>query len=117
MRKVLASQAGERKRFRAVFSRLGKKTNYKGYREDTILLNDVHEAESLQIVSDHVWFSYTKAFEKIKLAEGCVIEFDARVKEYTKGYVNKRYNLSKRTIDFKLSHPTKIKLVVEKVVK
>jgi hypothetical protein len=116
MRKVLASQAGERKQFRAVFSRLGKKTNFKGYREDTILLNDVREAESLRIVTDHIWFSYTKAFEKIKLTEGCVVEFEARVKEYTKGYVSKRYNLSKRTVDFKLSHPTKIRLVVAKVV-
>lgn len=47
MRRVLAAQAGERKRFRAVFSRLGKKTNYQGYSEDTILLNHVREAESL----------------------------------------------------------------------
>jgi hypothetical protein len=113
MRRVLASQAGERKRFRAVFSRLGKKINYKGYREDTILLNDVREAESSRIATDHVWFSYTKAFEKIKLTEGCVIEFEARVKKYTKGYVNKRFNLSNRTIDFKLSNPTKIKLIVD----
>jgi hypothetical protein len=113
MRKVLALQEGERKRFRAVFCRLGKKTNYKGYREDTILLQDVREAESLRIVTDHVWFSYTKGFEKIKLTEGSVIEFEARVKEYTKGYVNMGFHLTKRTIDFKLSHPTKIKLVVE----
>lgn len=116
MSRVLAAQAGERKRFRAVFSRLGKKTNYQGYSEDTILLNHVREAESLRIVTDHVWFSYTKGFEKIKLTEGCVIEFEARVKEYNKGYVNNRYSLSKRTIDFKLSNPTQIKLVVEKAI-
>ena len=113
MRRVLAAQAGERKRFRAVFSRLGKKTNYQGYSEDTILLNDVREADSLRIVTDHVWFNYTKGFEKIKLTEGCVIEFEARVKEYTKGYVNRRYNISKQAVDFKLSHPTRIRLVVD----
>lgn len=111
MRKKLAAQAGIRKRFRAIFTRVGKKRNYKGYSEDTILLQHVREADNLQPVANHVWFSYTKAFEKIKLTEGCVIEFDARVKAYTKGYVNKRLQVTPRTTDFKLSHPTKIKLI------
>jgi len=109
MRKELATREGERKKFRAVFSRVGKKTNYKGYREDTILLNDVREVETNQLVADHLWFSYSKSFEKILLSEGTRIEFEARVKEYTKGYVNKRYHIHKRTTDYKLSHPTKIK--------
>ena len=113
MRKKLAVQAGVRKRFRAIFIRVGKKRNYRGYSEDTILLQHVREADTLHTVADHVWFSYTKAFEKIKLAEGCVIEFDARVKAYTKGYVNKRLNVASRTTDFKLSHPTLVKLIVE----
>lgn len=111
MRKKLAAQAGVRKRFRATFSRLGKKTNYKGYSEDTILLRHICEANTLRTVADHVWFSYSKAFEKITLTEGIVLEFDARVQEYSKGYVNKRYGINTRTTDFKLSHPTKVKKV------
>jgi len=37
------------------------------------------------------------------------LEFDARVKEYSKGYVNKSLHRNQRNTDYKLSHPTKIK--------
>lgn len=114
MRKELATREGVRQKFRAVFSRVGKKTNYKGYREDTILLNDVREVETNHLVADHLWFSYTKSFEKILLTEGTWIEFEARVKEYTKGYANKRYHIDKRTNDYKLSHPSKIRVIENK---
>jgi len=112
MRKKLAEQEGERKTFRAVFKRIGKKTTYSGYREDTILLNDVREADTLKSVADHVWFTYTKGFEKINLTENCAIEFDARVRQYKKGYLNKSLGQSNRTTDYKLSHPTKIRKIV-----
>jgi len=111
MRNSLAAQAGERKKFNAVFVRLGKKTNYKGYSKDTILFKDVCEADTNRKVTDHLWFSYSKAFEKVELKAGNVIEFEARVKSYTKGYLNKRYHIDKKTTDFKLSHPTRIKNV------
>src|SRR5690606_20177838 len=108
MRTKLATDEGVRKKFKAVFSRLGKKVNYNGHAEDTILLINIVDAETGKPVADHVWFSYTKGFEKINLIEGVVISFDARVKQYTKGYVNKSLGMKKRTVDFKLSHPTKI---------
>lgn len=37
------------------------------------------------------------------------MQFDARVKEYEKGYVNYRQGIDERTVDYRLSHPTKIK--------
>jgi hypothetical protein len=109
MRKALAVQAGERKKFKARFSRIGKKTNFKGYSEDTILLNDVREADTNKLVADHLWFNYTISFEKIALTEGTILEFEARVKKYSKGYVNKALHLTQKSNDYKLSHPTKIK--------
>ncbi len=115
MRKELATQEGERKKFRAVFSRLGKKTNFKGYSEETILLSNVIDADTLKPVTDHLWFSYSKAFEKIDLTKGCTLEFHARVKAYKKGYVNTRYRMNNQSSDFKLSHPTKIRKVEEKI--
>ena len=111
MRKELAALAGERKKFRATFSRLGKKINYNGYSEDTILLTEVLDIETNQIVAGHVWFTYSKAFESVQLTEGTVIEFEARIKEYAKGYVNKRARIDNKVKDFKLSHPTRIKKV------
>jgi hypothetical protein len=110
IRKALASQEGERKKFRAIFSRFGKKVNYKGYSEMTVLLTQIIDVEKGTTVADHLWFGYTAGFEKINLKEGVSVEFEARVKEYAKGYVNSRAGINHRKKDFKLSHPTKIRL-------
>lgn len=111
MRSKLASSEGERKKFKARFVRLGKKINYNGYSEDTILLSNVTDVETNTVVTDHLWFSFTKAFEKIKLEEGVIISFEARVKSYKKGYVNKAIGVNNKKNDFKLSHPTRIKTI------
>jgi hypothetical protein len=112
MRKALAAENGVRKKFRAMFSRVGKKVNYKGYSEETILLKNIVDLETNKLVADHVWFSFTKGFEKVTLVEGMVLEFEARVKEYKKGYVNKDLKINNSTTDYKLSHPTKIKKII-----
>lgn len=111
MRKALETNQGDRKKFRATFERVGKKVNYKGYSEDTILLKNIIDVNTNQQVADHLWFSYTKGFEGIELKEGVVLEFEARVKEYSKGYVSRALKINNRKQDYKLSHPTKIKKV------
>ena len=111
MRKILGSDAGIRKKFRATVSRFGRKTNYKGYSDETILLLNVTDMETLKVVTDHIWFTFTKGFEKLKLSRGAVVEFEARIKSYRKGYVNKKYKIDERRVDFKLSHPTRISLI------
>lgn len=111
MRKHLAAEEGKRKKFKAVFVRLGKKVNYTGYSEETILLSNIVDVETNRVVADHIWFSYTKGFEKVVLTEGITLEFEARVKEYSKGYVRKDLNINNRATDYKLSHPTKIKKI------
>jgi hypothetical protein len=113
MRKQLAGDEGERKRYSAVFNRIGKKTNFKGYSEETILLQNIVDLTTGKRVADHLWFSYTKSFQQVDLTEGVTIEFVARVKEYTKGYVNRRYKIDQRKKDFKLSHPTQVKLMAQ----
>ena len=111
MRKLLASSEGVRKKFRAKFSRFGKMTNYKGYSEETVLLKAIIDSDTGEEVADHVWFSLTKSFEKLSLKEGAVVEFEARVKVYQKGYVNSRYKIDNSKQDFKLSHPTKVVVI------
>jgi hypothetical protein len=108
MRSGLASRAGARKKFRAHFSKIGKKVNYKGYSEETLLLTNVTDADTNEPVADHVWFTYSKAFEKVMAHAGSWITFEARVKEYTKGYVNRSMGLNKKRKDLKLSHPTNV---------
>lgn len=111
VRKKLAEGDGQRKRFRGVFSRFGKKVSYQGHSEPTVLLVNIVDAETLAPVTGHLWFAFTRGFEKLKLEEGVIVEFDARIKEYTKGYVNRRYSIDNSRKDFKLSHPTRICIV------
>jgi len=108
MRKELAKKEGERKKFEATVSRLGRKTNYLGHREDTILLVNIIDSETNQTVTGHLWFSFTKGFESANVKPGDRIEFEARVRKYSKGYVNRRYEVNKKQTDYRLSHPTKI---------
>jgi hypothetical protein len=63
-----------------------------------------------KIVADHAWFNFTKTFQRINLTEGMQIVFDARIKEYHKGYVNKRYGIDQRKKDYRLSHPTNVSI-------
>lgn len=108
MRKELAKKEGERKKFKATVSRLGKKTNYLGHREDTILLVNITDAETNRIITGHLWFSFTKGFETACVKPGDIIEFEARVRKYSKGYVNRRYGINQTQMDYRLSHPTHI---------
>ncbi len=108
MRTKLQAQEGQRKKFQAVFVRFGKKVNFRGLSEETILLKNIIDLEDQRLVSDHAWFSYTKAFQKVKLEPDTLVEFEARVKKYNKGYVNKRYGINRTTTDYRLSHPSKI---------
>jgi len=112
MRKELEKLEGVRKKYIAQFERIGKKINYKGYSEETILLKDVVDVETTKIVADHIWFTYTQGFIKAQIHPGDTIEFEARSKAYTKGYVNKAMKISDKRSDFKLSNPTKINKVV-----
>jgi len=111
MRKNLEDKIGLRKKFRAVFTRFGKKVNYHGYTDTTILLTEIVDTETNSVVTDHHWFAYTKGFEKAQLKEGATIEFEARVKMYKKGYVNRKLSIRKRQTDYKLSHPTHIQVI------
>ena len=109
MRKKLAVNEGERKKFTGLFTRLGKKAGYTGYSVETILLTNVKDAETGELVTNHLWFTFTKGFQLFGLKEGDTLEFEARVKAYSKGYVNKSLTLNKEKHDYKLSNPTKIK--------
>jgi len=111
MRKNLEDKVGQRKKFKAVVSRFGKKVNYNGYTAITILLTNIIDAETNTVVTGHQWFAFTKGFEQAQLKEGETIEFEARVKVYKKGYVNRKLSINQRQSDYKLSHPTNINVI------
>jgi len=114
MRQQLEKIEDERLTFVGVFERYGTKTNWNGYPENTILLKDIKNQLGKN-VTDHIWFSLTKGFQNLgKLENGDIVQFQARVKPYTKGYVGRNefdMVVDEREIDYKLNNPTKIEKI------
>ena len=109
MRKELKKIEEERLVFTGTFERKGIKTGYKGP-EETVLLRNIRDASG-KLVTEHLWFNYTKGFAKHSLIPGCEVVFRARVKEYEKGYKGYRDDVYVPIeVDYKLSHPTIIEV-------
>ena len=114
MRNKLRVIKNERMIFIGTFERYGTKNGWKGNVEKTILLKNIKTNNGKEICN-HLWFNLTKGFEKLGvLIQGDFIQFEARVKPYVKGYVNRNDYIDDREIDYKLSHPTKIKNIIYK---
>ena len=108
MRAALKKIEEQREAFIGVFSKYGLKTNYRGSSTETLLLLQIRD-QSGDFVCDHLWFNLTKGFAELgTLKQGDRIRFQARVKKYKKGYVNRQAGIDQSKFDYKLSHPTKI---------
>lgn len=112
MRNILKNIDGERKTFRGEFVRFGSKS---GYRKPvkTLLLKNIYDTDD-KFITSHLWFNLTIGFEDLNLWPGDRVQFDARVKTYTKGYKGhlpdpQKPGKSIEKTDYKLSHPTKLK--------
>lgn len=109
MRKSLSKLNSRRISCIGIFVKYGTKSNWHGFPTRTVLLKNIKDMDG-NLLTEHLWFNGTKGFHALgELKLGDVIEFDARVKEYTKGYVNWRKDVDEREVDFKLSHPSKIR--------
>ncbi|MDR3707168.1 MAG: hypothetical protein P4L33_02625 [Capsulimonadaceae bacterium] len=108
MRKELEQIEGIRTTFTAEFVRTGLRNNWHGYPEQTVLLANVRDGTG-KLLTDHHWFKMTQGFRALgTLSEGDKIQFDGRVDSYVKGYVDPRNYIDDRTIDYRISRPTKI---------
>lgn len=104
MRKGLQIVDGDRLSFTGTIGRYGGK----GGGRYTILLVDVEFLDGTP-ATDHIWFNLTKGFKSLRLKPGERVFFDARVKPYTKGYRGRKMGVDRPiSVDYKLSHPTKI---------
>lgn len=114
MRKGLKNIYKKRDVFIGIFERYGIKTLWGGGTATTILFKDIKDKNNA-IVCDHLWFMETKGFEKLgHLSQGDVVKFEARVGDYTKGYVGRdEFGIfeDNRTLDYKLNYPTKIEKI------
>ena len=116
MRKELkAIGMQERYTFVGEFVREGLKNSFKGPPLPTVLLKEIRLKDSDKIITDHLWFNKTKGFDVLNLKEGDIVQFDARVNSYIKGYQGYREDVWSHTEkDYKLSYPTKIKIINKK---
>jgi len=110
MREELAKIEGKRHRFQATFERFGTKA-FKNHVSKTILFLRVIDLSEKREVTDHLWFSYGKTFEKLDLKQGDEVIFEARVSHYYKRVrdedpFDRDFYLQK---DFKLRNPTNCK--------
>lgn len=96
----------ERHSFTARIGRFGSKKNWNGYPEKTVCIQDVKIAGEEKPLTDHLWFTFGKTWEKLDPKEGDLIQFDARVGKYTKG----RYWYERMT-DYDLKWPTHMKVL------
>lgn len=112
MRTALAAREEERATFRGTFTRFGTKRGWEGREAFTVLLIDIRDARG-QPVCDHLWLNLTLQLERLGLEPGDIVQFDARVKAYTKGYFGRRTDGWEKPIetDYKLSHPTKVQKI------
>lgn len=107
MRKELKDIEGARKRFIATFVKFGSKKGFKGRTIKTLLFNDVRDKNG-KTYCDHIWFTINLQFERLNLKPGDDISFDARVKEYWKGYRGHKDVDKPVSKDYKLSHPNNV---------
>lgn len=94
----------ERYTFTGVFERTG----FKSYRDKytpTLMLKNIKIDDEL--LTDHLWFSYGKNFQKLgKLEQGDIVQLNGRVGQYTKGYYTEG-----QKVDYRIERPTKVKLL------
>ena len=104
MRKELEQRDGRRGTFTATFERFGSKPAYKGPPIVTLLFVDVRDASD-KVVADHLWFKTALCWERADLKPGELVQFDARVREYWKGYRGHRDEGEGLTKDYGLRYP------------
>lgn len=98
-------------RFRAIVSRFSTKTNFKGETEKTVMLDSIKRLDTDELVADHVWLPLSISLSQLNLTPGKIIDFNAKIESYKKGYVNLKRGIDNRKIDYKLSQLTKLNVI------
>ena len=105
MRRELGKMSDYRGTFTGTFVRYGKYSSRWVASKSTILLKDVKKDGKW--MCDHLWLNVTKSIQAAGvLVDGDVLQFDARVTPYLKGYAREWQEL-----DWKLSRPTHVRII------
>ena len=117
MRNKLKKRNGQRFRVRAQVERFGEKHAFRGPPIRTILFGKVIDVKTNCELTDHLWMTCGKWSSKLSI--GDMIEFDARVSMYEKGYKGYREDVMMEcplAIDYRLERPSKVEFVCDHVM-
>lgn len=108
MRTVLSFLEGKRLRFEGVVQRTGFHTVYRGLDLHTLLVKNIKIADRKTIICDHIWL--TEEIHLEGMEAGDIIQFDATVTTYYKGYKGRRWDVydSPIELDYRLDQPTEV---------
>ena len=88
----------ERFRIQAKVERFSSRFGWKGAKEPTVLLKDITDLATGEVLTDHMWFRTGRWSASFRV--GDIVSFDARVARYTKA--------KGRKFDWHMGRPTKV---------
>ena len=102
----------KRPTFSATFQRFGRSKNNAGEQFETALLINVRYKG--KIIASHIWITEVKQLKKLNPQKGDVIQFEATISCYLRGYLGKDQsrNHSKRIeLDYDLIHLSTFRII------
>jgi hypothetical protein len=84
MRTALQARDGQQCRYRATVGRFGSRRVAGAYPVRTVLLLDVVDVETGEVVADHLWMTAGRWSAALRI--GDQVEFDATAAPYQRGY-------------------------------
>lgn len=111
MKEGLKNYNRRRMRFTAKIERFGSRSGWRAKKHATLLLTDVRNRQTGERIVDHVWM--IAGVWSRNLRTGDVIDFEARVTRYTKGYKGYREEfIDERPVedDYRLERPSKVRV-------
>ncbi len=103
----LAKLYGKRLRFTGVFERYGNRFDYYNRSRQTLLLGDICEEGSSEVLSPHVWIQDASLFADLE--KGDKVSFEATVDRYNKPL--KEEGPNKYVVAYNLNRPSDVSIV------
>ena len=118
-RTALQTREGQTIKVTAKFSRNGTRAA-KTRSYQTVLLLDVRDADTGELLTDHLWFNAGNTWKKTEIGPDDTVQFEARVIEYRTGYwgpskIRRREDPPR--VDYKLTPPRNLKVIMSGLVK
>lgn len=103
IRTALEPDLNKRQTYQGTFVRCGFFWENSRKKKETVLIRDIKQIQSRDIIADHIWLSCTDGFKKANLCPGDLVQFAATPQTYTKMIQGEL------VVDFNLKFPRHIR--------